>query len=748
MRNRFIQTHWEIATTAMITGIVLSATCLDTRAQNTGPLPQAPATSKFYQRPTTVTKPVKNTGNRPPAPVNRTVRKRTAPVKPSSQHPSSNPTVPNQDASSVPTKSRQLEIKELRSGGALDGRGKLWAVVIGVSDYKNLGPKDQLEFAHRDAADFADFLRSPNGGGFPSNQLTLLTNQGATLSAMRSALGTTLPRSVEPDDMVIIFFAGHGVVEGEGEGYLLAHDSDPQNLYATALQVSELNRIISERLKARTVILITDACHAGRLGWASRAAGESAGLVNRYLDEVGKSGRGVFRLLASRADQLSYEDKRFGGGHGCFTWFLLEGLRGKADRDSDGFVRMGELLEYLSEAVPNATQSLQHPRAAGDIDTRLPLAVLSTRSAKISENIASPLRTVTLELRGAPGTEIYLDNAFRGHVLPNGVLFIEQLKPGDHDLSLISRSFDPISQKVSLNAATTILNLEGVAAISPLVLQIRQTLKDGDISGAFDLYQKLVKESPDSPQRAMIEMTLSSAFEAIGQKAINAYVQSSGADLKRGMFHQAAEAYRMMKAIQPNVDREIEAKNLFCDGRDLIEELRFGDAVAQLNKATTLDPKAAYAYQALGQAYQGIKENDLALTAMNRAIELSPAWVLPRIQVGLIYREQDRREKAEEALTIAARLDPNNFLPHEELSRLYLKAGMTVEAEKQADQAISLGSSTGVSHLVRGEIYEKLKLWEFAADAYEKGMKLKSDLSEDDRKEYSKRLKKCRRKEK
>src|SRR5262245_37178279 len=182
------------------------------------------------------------------------------------------------------TQGREILVKGMSRGAALDGRGKLWAVVIGVSSYKNLAPKTQLQFAHRDAEDFAAFLRSPNGGGFPPSQLTLLTNQAATMSAIRSALGTTLPRSVEPDDMVVIFFAGHGVVEGERDGYLLAHDSDPQNLYATALQVSELNRIISERIKARNVILIADACHSGQLGWTSRGLAQDV-LISRYLDE-------------------------------------------------------------------------------------------------------------------------------------------------------------------------------------------------------------------------------------------------------------------------------------------------------------------------------------------------------------------------------------------------------------------------------------------------------------------------------
>src|SRR5689334_21539946 len=169
---------------------------------------------------------------------------------------------------------RGLNLQQIRSGVSLDGRGKLWAVVIGVSSYKNLPADAQLKFPHRDAEEFAAFLRSPQGGGFPSSQIKVLLNQEATLAAVRTALGTWLARSAEPEDSVYVYFAGHGVVEGDRDGYLLAYDSDPQNLYATALSVEELNKVISERLRTRLVVLITDACHAGRLGFAARGVEE------------------------------------------------------------------------------------------------------------------------------------------------------------------------------------------------------------------------------------------------------------------------------------------------------------------------------------------------------------------------------------------------------------------------------------------------------------------------------------------
>jgi uncharacterized caspase-like protein len=271
---------------------------------------------------------------------------------------------------------RDLAVEKIQSGASLDGRGRLWAVIIGISRYKNLPTKAQLRFANRDAEELATFLRSPNGGGFPSSNIKILTDAEASLASVRTALGTWLTRSTEPSDVVYIFFAGHGVVENEQDGYLLAYDSDPQNLYATALSVAELNKIIAERLKARIVVLIADACHSGNLGWTSRGA-DTEVLINRYLDELGRTGTGVVKLLASRANERSFEDERCGGGHGVFTYFLLEGLRAKADRDKDSVVRASELIDFLSEVVPKETQALQHPRVAGNLEARLPLAVLS-----------------------------------------------------------------------------------------------------------------------------------------------------------------------------------------------------------------------------------------------------------------------------------------------------------------------------------------------------------------------------------
>ena len=76
-------------------------------------------------------------------------------------------------------------------------------------------------------------------------------------------------------------------------------------------------------------------------------------------------------------NELSREGARWGGGHGVFTWAILEGLRGKADADADRFVTAGELFAYVRHRVRFETGFRQNPRALPGLNTDLSLAFIS-----------------------------------------------------------------------------------------------------------------------------------------------------------------------------------------------------------------------------------------------------------------------------------------------------------------------------------------------------------------------------------
>jgi uncharacterized caspase-like protein len=69
-------------------------------------------------------------------------------------------------------------------------------------------------------------------------------------------------------------------------------------------------------------------------------------------------------ITASDANEVSVERDEL--KHGVFTYYLLEGLRGKADLDKDGVITVDEVYRYVSMKVPQATGQNQHPVKKGE----------------------------------------------------------------------------------------------------------------------------------------------------------------------------------------------------------------------------------------------------------------------------------------------------------------------------------------------------------------------------------------------
>jgi uncharacterized protein YgiM (DUF1202 family) len=250
-------------------------------------------------------------------------------------------------------------------------RGQIWAVVIGISQYKTVR---SLKYADKDASAFRDYL-TKNVGVLPDH-MTFLINEEATLFNLKRSLGTELKRKAGPKDTVIIYYAGHGAPEpdasspdGDGlEKYLIPYDADPQDLYTTGLPMREVETIF-HRLSAERVIFITDSCYSGATaGRTFSTAARRANLSDGFLTRLSK-GKGRVVLTASRAGEVSEERDEL--GHGVFTYYLLEGLNGKADVDGDSIVTVDEAYSYLSTHVPQATGQNQHPVKKGEVEGQL-----------------------------------------------------------------------------------------------------------------------------------------------------------------------------------------------------------------------------------------------------------------------------------------------------------------------------------------------------------------------------------------
>jgi uncharacterized caspase-like protein len=263
--------------------------------------------------------------------------------------------------------------------------GKRWAIVIGLSEYQHAGKWNltNLRYAARDAAALAAYLKRETGGRFDS--VEMLLNKEATTRNIKMALRERL-RSAQQSDFVVIFWAGHGAPDpGDPEcHYLVTYDTDPEHMASTGYSMAELREDIG-RLKPEKLLVLADTCHAAGIGNPNIGlrGPEDNKIVDRFRglrvaprDETGAGGPMRMIFTSCESGESSQESADLGGGHGVFTWFLLQGLGGEADDaktggNSDGVITLGETIEYARDQVKRYTQNRQHPDTAGRFDRNL-----------------------------------------------------------------------------------------------------------------------------------------------------------------------------------------------------------------------------------------------------------------------------------------------------------------------------------------------------------------------------------------
>lgn len=268
------------------------------------------------------------------------------------------------------------------SGPPASVKGELYAVVIGISKYQNSGAGiTDLKYARRDAEDFLDFVKSPAGGNIPKDHIYAAFDQDATGENVRYALFTFITRA-RPQDMVLLYLAGHGAPDPNDSRtpYFLTYDTQIDNMGGTALRMRELQEAFANSIKTKRVIAFNDTCHS--YGFSGQRYGVvSQNLANQYVAKSISQSGGVV-ISSSDISELAAEDEKWGGGHGVFTYFLLKGLAGAADKNKDGTVTVGEIFDYVQKNVQEATGEKQNPRASNlEASANLPISGFAMRPA-------------------------------------------------------------------------------------------------------------------------------------------------------------------------------------------------------------------------------------------------------------------------------------------------------------------------------------------------------------------------------
>lgn len=488
--------------------------------------------------------------------------------------------------------------------------GTTRAVIIGISDYQDDGIPD-LNYAHKDAEAFYTYLKSVAGGEVPDKNIKLLTNEKATQGQIGAALYWLMEVSKE-GDKAIIYFSGHGDVENKtivSMGYLLPYDCNSKIYMVGGLSLDALQAFVSTlTIKNKSeVILITDACRAGKLAGSSINGTQltNANLAKQFSNEI--------RILSCQPDEFSLEGEQWGEGRGAFSYHLIDGLYGLADNNNDLNVKLLELGRYLEDKVTAETNPhSQIPMVVGNKGSIISYVDEATLAQRKKERQLEIPQLLTTDTKMAE--DLYLAN-----------VTVQD--------SLLYKQFE--NQLIAGN----LLEPAG--------------------NSAYDLYKQIIQNKELQPLHGTTRRNLAAALQDESQKSINAYLNANPVELKKRYeadsnyqqfpryIEKAAEILGEENFFYPTLMANFHYFNGLKQRLDLdkdldVDSLQYIEAINTQKQALSFRQYAPYILNELGVLYSKLKQDSIAFEYYEKAMKMAPQWGLPYVNysLGLYYTNQ------------------------------------------------------------------------------------------------------------
>lgn len=264
-----------------------------------------------------------------------------------------------------------LRVKSREKNPPIPIMPNLYLIAIGVSNYQHgvdrsaktepqSGTLFNLKYADKDAAELVNQFKSLGGYGFKKVLPALLTDELATkenIEFVVKKLGERLrarsarlqQKNMTARDVVVVFFAGHGI-KHEEDFYFLNHDFVPGKIRETAIKITDIGTEIT-RYPAE-LVLMTDACHAGQIGHDFN----NREMTKRW--EGIQKDRAQVIFNATTAGAVAVE--RAIWGHGAFSKGVIDTLSEAEDLSVLRFIDLViDKVETLTERRQTPTVSLQ-----------------------------------------------------------------------------------------------------------------------------------------------------------------------------------------------------------------------------------------------------------------------------------------------------------------------------------------------------------------------------------------------------
>lgn len=567
----------------------------------------------------------------------------------------------------------------LKSFGQEASTGVRKALIVGISDYQEESLK--LNYAASDAALFRDYLLKIEK--LSEDQITYLNSNDPSSEGYAGALGIynaldNLLEQAAPNDLIYIYFAGHGDVVkkiARYEGYLLATDANAsQNYKGTGgvVALEDLNEYVAAITgTGAKVVLVLDACHSG---FAFKEGSQ------KNMETLNESFLNSTKYFSCKPDEFSYESGDL--GHGYFTYYLVLGLMGAADVD-DTNLQYKELGEFLYTNVYNESEEKQTP------------LVVTQNPREVVKAVDPQFKKESMEI----------------------------VKKSSSIKDLLA------SRSIQQNSSTS-----NAAEPHPIVKQFnaamdREEYYDTEQS-ALSIYQNALKTNELSRQTLnKMQFALLKALSASAQMLINYYIEGHEQLPPAARFKKEAQnlevCLSLMQPEAPLRERTYTGK-LFLDAYAYIRAKNYSNypkAKELLLEAVKLEPRAAYIHNALGVLYNQENQYQEAQHHYQEAHDLIPSWSYPVGNLGSNYFDQYQYQNAKRYYEEELYRYSDSITAYQNLGAISESQGKYAEAEALYLKSVNAkGELLPITLRNLGSLYEKKGNIRKALDYYEQAL--------------------------
>jgi hypothetical protein len=270
--------------------------------------------------------------------------------------------------------------------------GQKYALIIGIENYPKGSGQTKVPFARSDALEMAEYARK---AGFKMiNDKPLLDDEATNREVINQL--NRLFRQAEPEDFVLLYYAGHGYYTEYG-GYLIPSDykKDDEVHEGTCISFDTIGTRFKYK-KNKRFLFFLDTCHSGLavggldIRKASRGnprVREIESRVNEQMKDIIRCnesqqiiGRVIFTSSGPLEESHSIDELK----HGLFTYYLLDALK---STDGKEYINVEELIPKVRTGVReycfrHGTRSFQNPTAFTNIQGEFLIPAYEIKKSK------------------------------------------------------------------------------------------------------------------------------------------------------------------------------------------------------------------------------------------------------------------------------------------------------------------------------------------------------------------------------